>query len=823
MLKVALVLGGPSQERAISLNSARSVADHLEGDGIVLEEIMYFDLRTRAYSISRALLYSNTPSDFDFKLSHTATPLSHDELAARLRCCDVAFPAMHGAFAEDGGIQSLLEEIGVPYLGSGPGESAGAFDKFSAYNTLLDSGIAAIPSHVVRSTDPETRTQERLESVFSDSDRVVLKPVRGGSSIDVHIAPNIGVAMTVLGDMFRRHERVLIQPKMRGAEFTTIVMDNGCGAVALVPVEIEVGNPSHTGDANHASRVSYTDEIFDYRRKYLVSNDSSYHCPPRFSDALIQQVRETSEQVFSVLGLRDFARVDGWLAADGSVVIADVNPLSGMEQNSFLFIQAAQVGMSHRDVLRLLVQRVCARSGIDFPETPAPTTLSRKRVGVIFGGSTAERQVSLLSGTNVWLKLLRSKRYEPVPHLLDPDGTVWRLSYAAALRHTVEEAAANCREILLVDDRQQGLVYAIRARLGLARSQLNALPELPKHLTMDEFLSSYDLVFLGLHGGAGEDGTFQAELDRRGISYNGSGARGSAVCMDKYETGRRLAGLESEGIRVPRRILIPMPSSVSAVSVDAMWAQVISACGTEHVIVKPAADGCSAGVVPLVNCAELAMYLKHTTYGSPRIAGETFTSLAADQVVEMATSMPSHLIFEEFVETDSITVVDSTDTADTASQHEPAHLAWGQICDSGWIEVTVGVLGPKGQMRALSPSVTIARQGVLSVEEKFMGGTGVNLTPPPTAPLGLVKPEAIDRARRSIAVVANKLDMSGYGRIDAFLHRETGEIMVIEANSLPGLTPSTVLFHQALAEDPSIFPRALLETLLDLGVSTGSS
>ncbi len=806
MLKVALILGGPSQERAISLNSARSVADHLEGDDIFLEEIIYFDLGAQPYSISRALLYSNTPSDFDFKLSLTTKPLTSEELAARLRRCDVAFPAMHGAFAEDGGIQSLLEKVGIPYLGSGPTESARAFDKFSAHKTLLDSHIAAIPAQLVRSTDPALYIRQSLEEIFASSDRVVLKPVRGGSSIDVHIAPDADTARNVLSDMFRRHERVLIQPKMLGIEFTTIVIDNGNGPVALVPVEIEIGNRFHT------------DEIFDYRRKYLVSNDSSYHCPPRFSDALIEQVRVTSEQVFSTLGLRDFARIDGWLDADGNVVIADVNPISGMEQNSFLFIAAAYVGMSHRDVLRLLVRGVCARSGIELPEPQAPDLLAdRKQVGVIFGGDTAERQVSVLSGTNVWLKLLRSDRYEPVPHLLDPDGTVWRLSYAAALRHTVEEAAANCRDILTTDASHSELVSAVRARLRLDRSQLNATPEVPEHLTLEEFFSSYDQVFLGLHGGAGEDGTFQAVLDRRGISYNGSGVTGSEICMDKYETGLRLAGLQDEGIATPRRILVPVPSSVSAISVDEIWAQVTSVCGTDRVIVKPLADGCSAGVVPLVSSGELAMYLKHVSYSSPRIEGGTFTSLAADQVVEMATNAPSHLIFEEFIETDSIVVVDAK--ANGAIGRRPARLAWGQTCDSGWIEVTVGVLGPAGKMRALPPSVTIARQGVLSVEEKFMGGTGVNLTPPPTAPLGPVKPEAIDRVQRSVAIVANKLDMSGYGRIDAFMHRETGEILVIEANSLPALTPSTVLFHQALAEDPPTFPQSLLETLLDLSTA----
>jgi D-alanine-D-alanine ligase-like ATP-grasp enzyme len=100
-----------------------------------------------------------------------------------------------------------------------------------------------------------------------------------------------------------------------------------------------------------------------------------------------------------------------------------------------------------------------------------------------------------------------------------------------------------------------------------------------------------------------------------------------------------------------------------------------------------------------------------------------------------------------------------------------------------------------------------------------MGGTGVNITPPPPRPVGSVEPEAVAAARARIARVANALGMEGYGRIDAFMHCKTGEIIVIEANSLPGLTPATVFFHQGLAEDPTMSPREILERILDLAVS----
>ena len=113
---------------------------------------------------------------------------------------------------------------------------------------------------------------------------------------------------------------------------------------------------------------------------------------------------------------------------------------------------------------------------------------------------------------------------------------------------------------------------------------------------------------------------------------------------------------------------------------------------------------------------------------------------------------------------------------------------------------------------ALSPSITIAESSILSVEEKFQGGTGINITPPSEE---IVAVAVIERAKKSIEKVAKKVGISGYARIDAFLNIANGDIIVIEINTLPGLTASTVLYHQGLAEKTPIFPVQLLEKLID--------
>ena len=115
-------------------------------------------------------------------------------------------------------------------------------------------------------------------------------------------------------------------------------------------------------------------------------------------------------------------------------------------------------------------------------------------------------------------------------------------------------------------------------------------------------------------------------------------------------------------------------------------------------------------------------------------------------------------------------------------------------------------------MKALKPSITVASGEILSLEEKFQGGTGVNITPPPEP---WVSKETWQKAQAKIEFVAQKLGINGFARIDAFLQISTGNILVIEANSIPGLTPSTVIYHQALAENEPLTPTAFLEAILD--------
>ena len=157
------------------------------------------------------------------------------------------------------------------------------------------------------------------------------------------------------------------------------------------------------------------------------------------------------------------------------------------------------------------------------------------------------------------------------------------------------------------------------------------------------------------------------------------------------------------------------------------------------------------------------------------------------------------ILIEEFIQTDKVILKD-------------LEIQWQTVND--FIEVTIGVFGGKTKLEVMYPSQTIASQEVLSLEEKFMGGTGINLTPPPQ---GFVDPTAIENARKKLKQVAEVLGIEGYSRIDTFMNKKTGDLIIIEANTLPGLTPSTVIYHQALAHTPSMSPLHFLEKIIEIG------
>jgi len=790
-MRIAVICGGPSAERGISMNSARSLLDHLSPFGWEIVPI-YCDTGRNFYLLSPAQLYSNTPSDFDFKLHHAAKAMTREAFIDTCRGVDLVFPAIHGEFGEDGELQSLLEQNGIPFVGSSSASCDAMFDKAKANSHLARHGFATLPHCRISKNQAPEKSLADIEAFFAQHrlEKAVVKPTAGGSSLGVATVFNPAEALAKARRLFElgRDRAAMVEPYCDGREFTVVVLQDGHGKpVALIPTEIELSDDSSS--------------IFSFRHKYLPTCRVAYHCPPRFPDDIIASIQRVAEVLFYFFDMRDFARLDGWWLKNGNIIFSDFNPISGMEQNSFLFHQGSRLGFSHGDMLRHIVAGAARRYGINLKENPPVKRPEAKKIFVLMGGVTSERQVSLMSGTNIWLKLMHSPSFRPEPYLLAEKRTVWRLPYSYTLNHTVDEILFHCEEAEDICSRLSALVPPLRQRLGLP-PMFPGSEFMPVKMTFGEFClkakQENAFVFLGLHGGEGEDGTIQALLDEHGLPYNGSGAEASRLCMNKKDTGEVINALGDPLLVSAPKIQLDLSSyRPDPEWSEEKWKESCEILRSRDLLIKPLADGCSSGVVRLQSASDLRLYLEALTSRRPMLLPGTLSQQFG--IVELPSGAETFLL-EPFIATDDIHIKDK-------------ELVYNR--KTGWLELTAGVMETGGVYHAFQPSITVAQGDVLSLEEKFQGGTGVNLTPPPAS---IMSGGQISLIRSKVEKAAKALVIEGYARLDLFFNVETEQTMLIEANSLPGLTASTVIFHQALAEDPPMHPRAFLEKIIEYGL-----
>jgi D-alanine-D-alanine ligase-like ATP-grasp enzyme len=300
-------------------------------------------------------------------------------------------------------------------------------------------------------------------------------------------------------------------------------------------------------------------------------------------------------------------------------------------------------------------------------------------------------------------------------------------------------------------------------------------------------------VFLGLHGGDGENGNIQKILTEQKVKFNGSGETASRLCMDKFEAGELIRAIKMENIGIaPQKVILL--KNIKLPEVKKLWKKLRRDLVAETLIVKPKDDGCSVGIVHLFREKDLENYLKFAQRGWKFIPVGVLKN--QNTIIEMPNKKIKELLFEKFIETDAV----------SSKGNKLKHFK-----KSGWVEVTIGILEKNKKLHAFNPSITIAEGEVLSLEEKFQGGTGVNITPPPKE---IIKPKVVQKAKELAENLAKEIGIQDYARIDAFMNIYTGALLIIEVNTLPGLTPSTVFYHQALAEHPQIFPRELLESII---------
>jgi D-alanine-D-alanine ligase len=292
--KVAVLLGGKSAEREVSLMSGGAVLEALKRSGV---DAHGFDPQQRGF----------------------------DQLIAEH--FDRAFIALHGRFGEDGTMQGALEQIGVKYTGSGVMASALAMDKWRTKLIWQQMGIPTPPSLLVNSETDVDAVVKQLGLPL------IIKPVHEGSTI--------GLSKVVRADQLRgaiaaalQHDRYVLAEKfVQGKELTASIL----GEQALPLIHIEPAG-----------------EMYDYNAKY-ISDQTKYHCPSGLPAALEKQIQDIALQAFKIVGCRGWGRVDVMLDAQSKPWLLEVNTSPGMTSHSLVPMAAKAAGISFEQlVLRIL-------------------------------------------------------------------------------------------------------------------------------------------------------------------------------------------------------------------------------------------------------------------------------------------------------------------------------------------------------------------------------------------------------------------------------------------------------------------------------------
>jgi UDP-N-acetylmuramate--alanine ligase len=783
--------------------------------------------------------------------------LQPNELKGRM---DIAFLCLHGASGEDGRIQGLLEFLQIPYSGSGILPSAIGMNKAAQKNLLKHSGFntpaffeitkqswngnnnradlyqqikttVGFPCVVkaanqgssigisVLTVDSYPAFEKAVEKCFftrtllqsewnglseagkhdlvrtlSDIREGIGLPAKAGEKVIIHpddlvafLNQALSQAESVFLESLDGESSVLVEGFIEGKEFSCIVVEDENGkALALPPTEIRKGK-----------------EVFDYRSKYLPGLSRKI-TPIELPTETIQTIRQETERLFRHFRFDVYARIDGFVGKDGQIFLNDPNTTSGMMPSSFFFHQAAEIGLNPSQFLTYIIRTSLAARIRDFKGNGVAEPVLAKldqaiehhksqakqkiRVAVILGGYSSERHISVESGRNIFEKLSSSDKYAPEPIFLTGDSAQHKL-YKVPINLLLKDNADDIKEKIEHFKVHEVIKEIISDCSSITHKYASpdalAAPEL---LSYADLKSRYDEVFIGLHGRPGEDGALQKQLDALGMPYNGSGVQSSSITINKYETNEILA---QNGMNVAKHLLVQKADwyADKQKALASIFAQV-----DYPFIAKPVDDGCSSAVRKVKTQAELEAFATLIFRESEDM------DVAAAQVLNIKPKeeFPNKSVFlvEELI-------------SPKGAKH--------------FLEITGGMLthyNEKGEVEyeLFEASEALSEGEVLSLEEKFLAGQGQNITPARYQKDPKSRQQISDFVKSELERAAKALNVQGYCRIDAFVRifeNNKAEVIFVEVNSLPGMTPATCIFHQAAINGYK--PYQFIDRILEFG------
>ncbi len=298
--KVGVLFGGRSAEREISIMSGTGVLAALKSKGV---DAHGFDTGERSLA----------------------------DLAAEK--FDSVFIALHGRFGEDGSLQGVLEQLGIPYTGSGVMASAIAMDKIFTKKIWQNHQLTT-PAYEVLNAESELRlVPDRL------SLPLILKPPHEGSTIGITKVNGYSDMKDAYALAAQFDDEVLAEEFIQGRELTVAILGTGKDAYALPIIEIVAPQGN-----------------YDYQNKYFT-DDTKYLCPAPLDDALSEQIRQMSVDAYRAVNCEGWARVDVLLrASDNQAFLIEVNTSPGMTGHSLVPMAARAVGLSYEDLCLKILQ-----------------------------------------------------------------------------------------------------------------------------------------------------------------------------------------------------------------------------------------------------------------------------------------------------------------------------------------------------------------------------------------------------------------------------------------------------------------------------------
>lgn len=303
-LDITVLLGGPSTEREVSLVSGTAISDALVRNG-----------------------HRVTPSDIS----------PQDVSALDRKGIDLVFIALHGQFGESGQVQQLCEERGLRYIGSPPRASELAMDKAASKQYFRQAGLITADWLLIEESDDPRQYRLSLEKLGLPA---VLKPVDGGSSVDLSIAQTAGERDAALEGLLDKYGRAMVENYVKGREFTV-----GLLGEMVLPV----------------LQIIPKGGVYDKFAKYDDNAGTEYTFNHGLSAEQITTMQRAARTAFTCLGCRDLSRVDFILSDAGVPHVLEINTIPGFTGHSLLPMAAARAGIPFDDLVERIVEMAMKR------------------------------------------------------------------------------------------------------------------------------------------------------------------------------------------------------------------------------------------------------------------------------------------------------------------------------------------------------------------------------------------------------------------------------------------------------------------------------